>query len=147
MSREACFRVKRMPEGHVEMIADIAEQGVAVLLRGELLRIFGIERLCHVEPVQPDLVRIHLLVPECPLRSPRLGIELFPERSQHPAVFPVACLVVQPVIDTARTDVVDIVILLPVGDDFPVFVSHGVRPVTDIVLGIWKSVTVGHVKE
>ena len=147
MSRKPCFRVESVPESHIEVVRDITEKGIPLLFRRKLSSVFRIERLGHIETVQPYLVRINLLVPECPFGSTRMGVELFADFPQHAAVFLISRIVIQSVIDTCRTYMVHIVVLLLVCNDLSVIIGHGIRPVSHIVHGIGKVITLRHVQK
>ena len=66
MAEEAGILVQSVLSTGYELMDDICKQRILLLLRGISLCIFGIERECHIETVEPHLMRIDLLVPELP---------------------------------------------------------------------------------
>ena len=65
-----------------------------------------------------------------------LGIYLSADFPQHPSVFLVSGVFVQPEIYSGRADMVDIVRLLPVSVHIAVLSGHGISPMAHIFRGI-----------
>lgn len=66
-----------------ELIHDVVNS-LLVLAPGEVPHgILGVERLGHVQPVEPHLVRVDLLVPESPVGVAGLRLQLGVERVER----------------------------------------------------------------
>ncbi len=79
-----------------------------------------VERLRHVEAVQPDLVRVDVLVPEAAFLRARHRVELGADKVERLPVLFIAGLVVEKEQVRRGVDVVEVVLLDVVGPDRPV---------------------------
>ena len=126
MAVELRRRIKGMRGRRDELVHDVID-GLFVFDSGEVPRsIFGIERLGHVKPVEPHLMRIDLLVPESAVVVAGLLPQLREERVERCFIAHVARTVVQREQRTPRTNVVEIVFRLLVGQHAPVGLHDGV---------------------
>ena len=130
-----------------KLMDDVPVEGIPVLFWPETACILGVERKGHIQAIEPDLMRVYLLVPEFSASGARLGIELFADLPEHTAVFLVACHEIQVEIYPCRADMVQVVVLFLVAVDLAFVRSHGVGPVLDIIHHIREIVSVGHIKE
>ena len=76
--------------------AHIAEllQNIGIVLHAPVTGlILHVQRLRHIKTVQPDLVRINILVPEITAFAPRMAVQALHMILQRLAVSPVPCLV------------------------------------------------------
>ena len=102
---------------------------------GEVPRgILGVERLGHVQSVEPHLVRVDLLVPEAPVGVAGLLLQLGVERVERHLIAHVARAVVQFEKGAPGTDVVEVVFRLPIGQHLPA----GTHDRVEITLGIGR---------
>src|SRR5947209_1450527 len=69
---QSCLRVSCMTFHQYELVRNVVEVRVFMKRRGVLC----IERLSHVEAVEPHLRRINLLMPEAAFRSARVSLQL-----------------------------------------------------------------------
>jgi hypothetical protein len=94
-----------------ELLSNIAEGCVVVKRRG----IFGIEGLTHVEPVEPHLRGIDLLVPEASVRRPWLLFQLLTQQSGRLLVLFLFGVLVKSKESSAGENIIEVVILQLVG--------------------------------
>ena len=92
------------------------------------------ERLGHVDPVEPHLVRVLLLVPEAARRVPGEAVEPLAKPARGPRVLRVPCLLVKEEHEVPRLDPIQVVPGSIVPEvDAPVFAHVGVHPSSDVV--------------
>ena len=109
--------------------------------------IFGHERRAHVEPVEPHLVRVDLLVPESALARARMGAHLCPQQVGGLAEALFVGLVVEVEQELARVDVVDVILGRVVVEDGARGVYHRVGVGVDVVEDVFAAVAFGHFDE
>ena len=115
--------------GALELGGDVVEKP-ALPRRGS---IFRIERLAHVEAVEPDLVGIDLLVPEQATLSARLRLQLGEDILHCLVIFLRRAVFAQPQEGARRADVVDVVFfLLVAAEDGAVVRDDVVIPAVDV---------------
>src|SRR5690606_483350 len=83
-------------------------------------RIFDLEGQAHIEPVQPDLMGIALLVPVIARENARVLVELADQAAGRSHVAQIARLPIEEEEDTARQDIVDIVFLRVIAGEAPI---------------------------
>ena len=120
---------------------------VPLCLRGEPSCIFGIERLGHIQPVQPYLVRIHGLVPEYPVSCTRLAVKLCAHLPEHTAVSLLPCHPVQAEEHPGRADMVHIEGRFLVLVHRAVLPGYCVGPFLNIFYGIVQVIALCHIHE
>ena len=117
-----------------ELIHDVVDS-LLVLAPGEVPHgILGVERLGHVQPVEPHLVRVDLLVPESPVGVAGLRLQLGVERVERHLIAHVSRAVVQFEKGASGTDVVEVVFRLPISQHL----SAGTHDRVEITLGIGR---------
>ncbi len=82
MVEQACFFVA----GVFLDQCDLMDHVIECLRFIESERVFGEERSCHVDAIQPHLIRIDLLVPETVGTIARMGAHLFTQVLDGPGI-------------------------------------------------------------
>ena len=120
--------------GHGHYLVDNVVVTSLLLIRGHKAgSVAGIERLAHVQAVEPHLPGIHLLVPEASVRCARLLLQLPEQRVHGQAVFLVAGLFPEIKQQTTGADMIQIEVGQLVGPDLALRPDHGIDKLLHIV--------------
>ena len=147
MAVQARLRIIRMLRHRQEMPDDIRIDRRLQILRKISGSIFRIERLGHVQSVQPHLLGIDLLVPETAFRRPRLVDQLVEQHVHRLAVFLLSGQIVKPQQGTSRTDVVGREVGFLVFVDGSGRIDDGIVPAVDILQDFIPAIQFVNVKE
>src|SRR2546430_12905713 len=107
------FRIARARLHPNELLRDIVEGCVLVKGRGVL----GVERLAHVQAIEPHLVRINLLVPKATLMRARLRLQLFAQQIGSLLVFLLFSYPIERQQKFSFVDIIEVVVVQLVGFD------------------------------
>jgi hypothetical protein len=117
-----------VPRHQQELPGDVVEGGRLA----EGARVLGVERLRHVQPVEPHLLRVDLLVPEAALGRARLRAELRAQRVERPPVARLLGALVQAEEQAALRDLVEVELRDVVALDRPVGLHEAVHVRLDV---------------
>ena len=146
MAVEPRSRIERVASDQHELADDVGLQTVELLAFAQLAHgILGIERLGHVESVEPHLVRIGQLVPKSPVVVAGMLLQLTEKRVENLGVTCLARTLGQDEKGSAGADMVEIVLLFLVGQHRRVGPHDGIVIAPGILVEIGAVVSVGRV--
>ena len=136
-----------MVRHHQEMVHYVAERTVPLcpaLIAAGVLRV---ERLGHVETIQPHLVRVYGLMPETSFAGARVPGKLLAKGVHRHAVLLLPGPVQELEQRLSRAYVVGGIIAQLVGSDLPVLRDDVIIPLLDIIEYVIPSVALSNVQE